>query len=51
MLRSCFLSPSDRKEMLGCVKSQTEEHGIARRANALLLLDDGMSCAQVVKAL
>ena len=51
MIRSGFLSASDRKEMLGCVKSQTEEHGIARRANALLLLDDGKSCAQVAEAL
>lgn len=51
MIRSGFLSSSDRKEMLGCVKSQTEEHGIARRANALLLLDDGKSCAQVAEAL
>ena len=51
MTRSGFLSASDRKEMLGCVKSQTEEHGIARRANALLLLDDGVSCADIAKAL
>jgi len=51
MIRSGFLSASDRKEMLGCVKSQTEEHGIARRANALLLLDDGVSCADIAKAL
>jgi len=51
MIRSGFLSTSDRKEMLGCVKSQTEEHGIARRANALLLLDDGASCAEVAKVL
>lgn len=51
MICSGFLSSNDRKEMLGCVKSQTEEHGIARRANALLLLDDGQSCAQVAKVL
>lgn len=51
MIHSGFLSFSDRKEMLGCVKSQSAEHGIARRANALLLLDDGKSCAQVAEAL
>ena len=28
-----------------------EGHGVARRANALLLLDDGMSCAQIAKVL
>lgn len=51
MISSGFLSIEDRKEMLGCVKSQTEEHGIARRANALLLLDEGQSCAQIAKVL
>lgn len=51
MIRSGFLSAADRKELLGCVKSQTEEHGIARGANALLLLDDGQSCAQIAKVL
>ena len=51
MIRSNFLTPAERKEMLGCVKSQTEEHGIARRANALLLLDEGKSCSQIAKVL
>ena len=31
MIRVGFLSVEDRKEMPGCVKSQTGEHGIARR--------------------
>ena len=47
MVRSGFLSSADRLELLDCVKSQREDHGIARRANALLLLDDGLSCADV----
>ena len=51
MIRSGFLSAQDRKELLGCVKSQTEEHGIARRANALLLLDEGKPCTDIAKVL
>ena len=51
MIRSGFLSAQDRKELLGCVKSQTEEHGIARRANALLLLDEGKPCTAIAKVL
>ena len=33
------------------MKSQREEHGIARRANALLLLDAGKSCAEIALVL
>ena len=51
MVRSGFLSAQDRKELLGCVKSQVEEHGVARRANALLLLDEGKSCTEVATVL
>lgn len=46
-----FLSAEDRSELLACVRRQREAHGIARRANALLLLDAGMSCAQVAQVL
>ncbi len=51
MIRSNFLSPEDRRELLSCVKRQREDHGIARRANALLLLDDGKSCVEVARVL
>lgn len=51
MIHSNFLSASDRRELLSCVKRQREDHGVARRANALLLLDDGMSCAQIARVL
>jgi len=51
MIHSNFLSASDRRELLSCVRRQREDHGIARRANALLLLDDGMSCAQIARVL
>lgn len=33
--------------MESIVRSPREDHGIARRANAILLLDDGKSCAQI----
>ncbi len=51
MLRPKFLSPDDRRELLACVKRHREDHGVARRANALLLLDDGKSCAQIAEFL
>ena len=51
MIRPGFLSPEDRRELEACVRRHREDHGIARRANALLLLDDGKSCAQIAKFL
>lgn len=33
------------------MRRQREDHGIVRRANAILLLDDGESCAQIAKFL
>ncbi len=43
MIRPDFLSPSEHRELEACVRSQREDHGVARRANAILLLDDGKS--------
>jgi len=51
MIRPNFLTPQDRLELERCVRRQREDHGIARRANALLLLDDGESCAQIARFL
>ena len=51
MIRPNFLTTADRLELWSCVKRQREDHGVARRANALLLLDDGMSCSQIAKVL
>jgi len=51
MIRSRFLSDTDRHELLACVKRQREDHGVARRANALLLLDEGKSCVAVARVL
>ena len=41
MIRNGFLSPAERLELEACVRRQREDHGIARRANAMRLLDDG----------
>jgi transposase len=51
MIRPGFLSSSERLELEACTRSQREDHGIARRANAILLLDDGESCAQIARFL
>lgn len=51
MIRPGFLSPAERRELVSCVRSQREDHGIARRANAILLLDDGKSCHAIAEFL
>jgi transposase len=51
MISSNFLSREDRHELLSCVKRQREDHGVARRANALMLLDDGKSCVEIAQVL
>jgi len=51
MIRAGFLSPSERRELEACTRSHREDHGVARRANAILLLDDGESCVQIAKFL
>ena len=51
MIRSGFLSCAERLELEVCVRSQREDHGVARRANALLLLDDGKPCQVIAEFL
>lgn len=43
--------PADRIALEACVRRQREDHGIARQANAALLLDDGETCAWIAKFL
>ncbi len=50
-LRTRFLSVEDRRDLILLAKDGSAEHRLARRANALVLLDDGWSCQQVAKAL
>ena len=51
MIRPNFLSVEDRLELERCLRRHREEYGIARRANAILLLDDGKSCQEIAKFL
>ena len=36
MIRPGFLTSSERRELVACVRSHREGHGVARRANAIL---------------
>ena len=51
MIRPNFLSAANRLELEQCLRRHREEYGIARRANAILLLDKGKSCAEIAKFL
>ena len=46
-----FLSAAERTERVRIARDRLEEHRIARRANAILLLDDTMSSEQVATVL
>ena len=48
---SWFLSSSARLEIEACTRSQRADHGVARRANAILLLDDRKSCQVIAECL
>jgi len=51
MIRAKFLTPDQRHELEQIVRRPSEDHGVARRANAILLLDDGKSCAVIAEFL
>jgi transposase len=51
MTRGGFLSGKERAALRAVIGHPSETHGVARRANAILLLDDGLSCAEVAKVL
>src|SRR6266699_2407423 len=51
MIRGGFLDPAIRADLIGLVRDGKAETRLTRRANALLLLDDGMSCAAIAKVL
>ena len=44
MIRGGFLDPSMRADLIALIRDGKAETRLTRRANALLLLDDGMSC-------
>src|ERR1700694_4003912 len=51
MIRGGFLSDAERQALASMARDGLAEHRIARRANAIVLLDKGWSCAKVASAL
>lgn len=51
MIRRGFLSTDDRADLRALARDGSAPHRLARRANALVLLDAGWSCAKVAGAL
>jgi transposase len=51
MTRAGFLDPESRQDLIELARDGAAAHRLARRANALVLLDDGMSFAAVAKVL
>ena len=51
MIRGRFLSAKERTALQAVMRHPSETHGVARRANAILLLDDGWNCAKVAEAI
>jgi transposase len=51
MIRAGLLSPADRAALVALLRDGSAAHRRTRRANAMLLLDDGWSCEEVAKAL
>jgi len=51
MIRAGFLDAEAKRDLIELARDGSVEHRLGRRANALLLLNDGMSCAAVAKVL
>src|ERR1700723_4171892 len=51
MIRRGFLDPESRRDLIELARDGSAAHRLARRANALVLLDDGMSCEAIAKVL
>ena len=51
MIRPGFLDSESRQDLIELTRDGSAAHRLARRANALVLLDDGMSCEAVAKVL
>jgi transposase len=50
VIRGGFLSSTDRQAPIGIARDGLAEHRVARRANAVVLLDRGWSCERVAAA-
>ncbi len=51
MIKRNFLSKDERARLTSIARDGLEEHRVARRANAILLLDRGWCCEKVSDAL
>jgi transposase len=51
MIRGGFLNEADRRALIALARDGLSPSRVTRRANALVLLDDGMSCQQVARVL
>ena len=51
MIRPGFLDIKSRQNLIELARDGLAAHRLARRANALVLLDDGMSCEAIKKVL
>ena len=51
MIRGGFLDEESRRDLTELARDGSAAHRLARRANALVLLDDGMSCEAIAKVL
>src|SRR5271167_4372481 len=51
MIRPGFLLGDERSALMARARDGSVTHRLARRANALVLLDDGLSCEQVARVL
>jgi hypothetical protein len=51
MIRPGFLNSEPRRNLIELARDGSAAHRLARRANALVLLDKGMSCRSVAEAL
>jgi transposase len=51
MIGAGFLDGESRRDLIELARDGSAGHGLARRANALVLLDKGMSCSSVADVL
>jgi len=51
MIRPSFLDSESRRDLIDLARDGAAAHRLARRANALVLLDDGLSCEAIGKVL
>src|SRR5271157_1362281 len=51
MIHAGFLDSESRRDLIELARDGSAEHRLARRANALVLLDNGLSCQAIAEVL